>query len=191
MYNKLICITSRSICGDDFVRRVRDILDMDIPVILREKDLTEKEYFKLLNLIGRQDIIAHSFLDAAREFGCAGIHLPLPVLERTDISGFELVGSSTHSLEQAKRAEELGASYITAGHIFATDCKKGLEPHGTGLLTEISRAVSIPVYALGGIDHSNAAGCIRAGAHGVCAMSGFMRCGDLSAYVGGYKHILG
>ncbi len=191
MYNKLICITSRILCGGDFVQRVRDILDMGIPVVLREKDLTEKEYFRLLRSIGRQDITAHSFAVAAKEFGCGRIHLPLPLLERTDISDFELVGSSTHSVEQAERAAELGASYITAGHIFATDCKKGLEPHGTGLLTEISQAVSIPVYALGGIAPGNAAECVSAGAHGVCAMSGFMQCTDLSAYIERYKHILG
>lgn len=191
MYNKLICITSRSLCGGDFVQRVRDILDMGIPVILREKDLTETEYSRLLHLIGRQDIIAHSFAEAARKAGCKKIHLPLPLLERTDISDFDIVGSSTHSVEQAERAAELGAAYVTAGHVFATDCKKGLEPRGIGLLTEISQTVNIPVYALGGIDHGNAADCISAGAHGVCAMSGFMRCEDLSAYVERYKHILG
>ncbi|MDD6763393.1 MAG: thiamine phosphate synthase [Clostridiales bacterium] len=191
MYNKLICITSRNLCGGGFIQRVRDILDMGIPVILREKDMTEKEYFKLLNEIDRQDITAHSFPDAARSFGCRKIHLPLPLLERADISGFELVGSSTHCAQQAKRAAELGASYITAGHIFNTECKKGLEPHGPELLTEISRLVNIPVYALGGISPLNAAQCTAAGAYGVCAMSGFMKCRDLCAYIEGYKHILG
>lgn len=188
---KLICITSRALCRGNFVQRVRDILDMDIPVVLREKDLTEQDYYRLLCEIGRQDITAHNFAGAARAFGCKKLHLPLPILEKTELSGFEEIGASTHSVEQAKKALALGATYITAGHVFATDCKKGLAPRGTALLTEISQAVSIPVYALGGIAPHNAAQTIHAGASGVCAMSGFMQCEDLSEYIEGYRHILG
>ena len=47
-----------------------------------------------------------------------------------NLKHFNIIGASTHSLEDAKIAEKLGATYITASHIFATDCKKGLEPRG-------------------------------------------------------------
>lgn len=50
-----------------------------------------------------------------------------------------------------KEAEQLGASYLTAGHIYATDCKRGLPPRGLGFLKEVCREVSIPVYGIGGI----------------------------------------
>ena len=33
-------------------------------------------------------------------------------------------GVSVHSVEEARFAQEHGVSYLTAGHIFATDCKK-------------------------------------------------------------------
>ena len=190
MYNKLICISNRKLCRGDFTERIRDILDLGIPVILREKDLSEAEYYDLLVKIDRKDIIAHTFCDAAKKFGCRKIHLPLPLLETADISNFDITGASTHSEEEALRAQRLGASYITAGHVFPTDCKKGLAPHGVGLLTEIKSAVSIPVYALGGISPDNAADAIAAGADGIAVMSGFMMCGDLKEYCDKYKHIL-
>ena len=64
---------------------------------------------------------------------------------------FTKIGISIHSVEEAKEAEQLGASYLTAGHIYATDCKRGLPPRGLGFLKEVCREVSIPVYGIGGI----------------------------------------
>ena len=85
------------------------------------------------------------------------------------------IGTSIHSVEDAVQAEKLGAAYVTAGHIYTTDCKKGLEPRGTCFLAEVCENVSIPVYAIGGINECNAKECIKAGAAGVCIMSGYMR----------------
>ena len=47
---------------------------------------------------------------------------------------FQRIGTSVHSVEDAKEAERLGVSYMTAGHIYITDCKKGLAPRGLGFL---------------------------------------------------------
>ena len=72
-------------------------------------------------------------------------------------------------------AERAGATYVTAGHIYATDCKKGLPGRGLDFLKKVCAAVQIPVYAIGGINEMNADACIEAGADGVCMMSGYMR----------------
>ena len=48
-------------------------------------------------------------------------------------------------------AQEHGATYVTAGHIYPTDCKRGLAARGTQFLERVCRVVSIPVYAIGGI----------------------------------------
>ena len=81
---------------------------------------------------------------------------------------------------------------MTAGHIFATDCKKGLPPRGLDFLKNVCDAVEIPVYAIGGIniassDDSTAynampdisvprlAEVMECGAAGGCIMSGMMR----------------
>ncbi len=67
------------------------------------------------------------------------------------VSDFHTVGTSIHSVSEAVEAEKLGASYLTAGHIYVTDCKKGLPPRGLPFLQHVCQAVQIPVYGIGGI----------------------------------------
>lgn len=81
---------------------------------------------------------------------------------------------SVHSLEEVKEAEVLGAAFVIFGHVFETDCKPGLPPRGLTALKEICAGVSIPVYAIGGVNEENSPLCVEAGAAGVCMMSGFM-----------------
>lgn len=183
---KLICVSNRTLCSD-FTERIKRITGYGIPVILREKDLSEQDYSSLLKNIGINNIIAHTYAAAAESAGIKKIHLPLPLLEQTDISRFELVGCSVHSIEQAFKAYECGAHYLTAGHIFATDCKKGLPPKGIGLIKEITSALPLPVYAIGGISRDNAQTAVDAGAAGVCVMSGFMKCDNIKKYISLYK----
>ena len=73
-------------------------------------------------------------------------------------------------------AQRLGCTCVFAGHIFETDCKRGLKGRGLGFLKEVCRAAEIPVYAIGGISPENYGSVISAGAAGACVMSGFMRC---------------
>lgn len=86
-----------------------------------------------------------------------------------------MYGVSAHSLSDALFCEEHGATYITASHIFPTDCKKDLPPKGIPFLKEICDNTEIPVFALGGIKKENASDCISAGAFGVSVMSECMR----------------
>ena len=88
---------------------------------------------------------------------------------------FDLIGVSVHSVEEAIFAEKMGAGYVTAGHIFLTDCKKGLAARGLPFLKNVCESVGIPVYAIGGItpDHVDAG--LGAGAAGFGVMSGIMR----------------
>lgn len=100
---------------------------------------------------------------------------------------FKIIGTSVHSVEDAIKAEQLGAIYMTAGHIFATDCKKGLPPRGLDFLKNVCDAVQIPVYAIGGINIASSerensslnvprlAEVMECGAAGGCIMSGMMR----------------
>ena len=74
------------------------------------------------------------------------------------------------------RDRSLGANYITAGHIFETDCTKDIPGRGLDFLREVCSAVSIPVYAIGGISKDNFMKIQETGAAGACIMSGFMRC---------------
>ncbi len=85
------------------------------------------------------------------------------------------IGTSIHSVEDAVFAESHGADYITAGHIFTTDCKKGLPGRGIEWLKTVCDAVSIPVYAIGGISDANAGELSDCGIAGYCMMSASMQ----------------
>ena len=85
------------------------------------------------------------------------------------------VGTSVHSIEQAKEAIALGVSYVTAGHIFSTQCKPGLAPRGIDFLKNICQTVQVPVFGIGGIHPDNMQQVLDAGAAGVCMMSEMMR----------------
>ena len=85
------------------------------------------------------------------------------------------IGTSIHSVEDAVFAESHGADYITAGHIFTTDCKKGLPGRGIDWLKSICHAVSIPVYAIGGISDANVSMLSDCNIAGYCMMSSSMK----------------
>lgn len=182
----LICITNRKLCSNNFSDQIEMIASAHPKaIVLREKDLSEKEYEQLARQVmqicqkhGTQCIL-HSFSNIAITLGAVAVHMPLPLLQKMtpqEKSHFQIIGASCHSLEEAKEAQDLGCTYITAGHIFLTDCKKGLPGRGLPFLEEICKAVRIPVYAIGGISSQNIESVRKTGAAGACIMSGFMRC---------------
>lgn len=186
----VIAVSNRALCGD-FLGQLKKISGAGIPIILREKDLSEAEYEKLAKQVMEfcPDVILHTFINTAKKLNCKRIHLPMHILETADLTGFDIVGASVHSAEEAVEAQRLGASYVTAGHVFATDCKKGVEPRGLNFLKSVCGEVSIPVYAIGGIMPQNARSAVDAGARGVCVMSGLMKCDDVEAYAKDLRRI--
>ena len=193
----IICITNRKLCRGDFLTRIERIAAAHPrAIVLREKDLPKSEYSVLaaevMRICGRYGTpcILHSFYRTAAALGAERIHLPLQALRELtdkDREHFAVIGASCHSVEDAQEAERLGAAYITLGHIFATDCKRGLAPRGLGLLGEVCGAVEIPVYAIGGISPDNVASVRAAGASGACIMSGLMTCDDPENYLRGVE----
>ena len=198
----IICVTDRLRAGDlrGFLTRVEAIAAArPAGLILREKDLTEDAYKKLavqvLDLCRAHGTpcILHNFVRVCADLGCADVHLPFSVLVRLpqkERAAFKRLGASCHSVEEAVRAEALGCTYITAGHIFDTECKKGLPGRGLGFLRKVCARVSIPVYAIGGISAGNIEDVRRCGAAGACVMSGVMDCGDVKGYLDGFSDTL-
>ena len=197
---KLLSVTSRTLCKEDFLARVGAICATGIDgIILREKDLSEPEYQSLaINIlqICREKgtpCVLHTYVTAAKSLHAKALHLPLQAflsLGEAEKRAFPTIGVSCHSLDDVVAAQEGGCSYVTLGHIFATDCKKGLPERGLDFLTDVCRHASVPVYAIGGIDKDNIARVRDAGASGACIMSGFMTCPDPKAYWEELHHAL-
>jgi thiamine-phosphate diphosphorylase len=147
---KILCVTNQALCKGDYLQQLQKIAAAKPDaMILREKQLSETAYQALAEQVQRicqgqgvQLICNHQISVAER--------LSLPV--QVSVSQLEQAsawsvpfGVSVHKLEEAKQAEQAGASWVIAGHVFATACKPDLPPRGLSFLQEIKQAVSIPV----------------------------------------------
>lgn len=194
---KILCVTNRHLVKDDFWGQLEKIAAAKVDgIILREKDLEEKAYQTLAEDAGRickryqVPLFLHTHWRLAKEMGIRKIHLPYPIcsaMPESERAWFSVLGVSIHSVEEAKAARQMGASYVTAGHIFATDCKRGVVPRGLIFLDQVCRETDLFVYAIGGIDSSNVKSCIQTGAAGVCLMSSLMQAEEPDRYIKSLK----
>ena len=193
----LLCVTDRALCQASFLDRVAAIAAAQpAGIVLREKDLPEDQYQALaaqaLEICQRAGVpcILHTYVSAARALGAAAIHLPLPLLRglsEAEKAVFSTIGASCHSVEEAREAASLGATYLTAGHVFATGCKPGLPGRGLAFLAQVCAAVDLPVYAIGGVGPEHIPALAQAGAAGGCVRSPLMTCPDPGAYLRQWK----
>ena len=185
-YRNIIAVTNRKLSSRPFLEQIERVSRLQPKaVILREKDLQEEMYeelaVKVIELCKQYQVpcMLHTYLETARKLQHPYIHLPLFLLEEYcgKLNDFRIVGSSIHSPEEAVRAQKAGATYVTAGHVYVTDCKKGLPPRGLEFLKEVCTKVTIPVYAIGGIhaETGQIQEVMDCGASGGCIMSEMMK----------------
>ena len=199
---KLNIISNRKLCENEnlekqiekiFSAYQRKIILENYEIValtLREKDLYKNEYLKLAEKIYpicqkyRIDLILHQNYDLRldNKYNVEGLHLSYNTFKSLNknireelIKKYKKIGVSIHSVDEAKEVENLGATYIVAGHIFKTDCKKDLEPRGLKFIQELSLILTIPIFAIGGINQENSHLVINNGAFGVCMMSSLMK----------------
>ena len=180
---KKVCVTNRHLTDRPLYEQLKIVFAISKPdvVILREKDLSEDEYRKLAYKIKVLcdlhcvRMVVNKYYEVARELGTT---VQLSIIDyESNIESLDGLKAwvSVHSLQEAIRAEESSANAILAGHIYETDCKKGLPGRGIYFLTSITEQVDVPVYAIGGIDEFNIEEVSSAGASGACQMSFYMK----------------
>jgi thiamine-phosphate pyrophosphorylase len=113
----------------------------------------------------------------------AGVHLgqdDMPVEAARKIVGpGRIVGFSTHSLTQARKADEAGADYIAIGPVFATESKGiPIEPIGLEVLKQVLDVVQSPVVAIGGINADNIDQVLETGVRRMAVIGGILGGGD-------------
>lgn len=199
---KLNIISNRKLCENEnlekqiekiFSAYQRKIILENFEIValtLREKDLNKNKYLKLVEKIYpicqkyRIDLILHQNYDLRldNKYNIKGLHLSYNTFKSLNknireelIKKYKKIGVSIHSINEAKEVEMLGANYVVVGHIFKTDCKKDLEPRGLEFIQELSSALIIPIFAIGGINQENSHLVINSGAFGVCMMSSLMK----------------
>lgn len=185
---KIICVTDRKLCREDFLTRIEKIASAKPDrIMFRDKDCKDDDYvktaFKILKISDKYSVPCSMYRKFDR---FSNIHMTMPMLQHirlADMNFINLAGVSVHSVDEAVEAEKMGVDYVIAGHIFETDCKKGLAPRGLDFLKQVCNAVKIPVYAIGGINADNINSVAQSGADGACIMSGFMTCENPAEYM--------
>lgn len=158
-------------------------------VQLREKNGTDREILQTADRVRElcTDHGAAFFMndrvDLALAAGADGVHLgiddlSIPAVRR--IAGPNLwIGFSPDTDTGARSAKLEGASYLGVGPVFGTRSKPDAGPAiGVSMLRRRIAIADLPVIGIGGIDASNVASVIRAGATGVAVMSAVLRADD-------------
>lgn len=153
--------------------------------------LREKRRAVAREILALKDRFAFTFIlnddvELALELGADGVHVGehdetvQAIRARTD--GRLIVGSSSHSLEEALAAQDAGADYVAFGAIFPTRTKGPGHPvQGLDRLTQVAREVKVPLVAIGGISRGNVRQVVEAGAASVAMITALSMAPDASA----------
>ena len=121
-------------------------------------------------------LIVNDRVDVASVAG-ADVHLGRddldPAAARRLLGPGAVIGGTANSLEEARRTADGPVDYIGVGPVYGTTSKGDRAAPKLGLerLAEIAAAVDKPVIAIGGIQASNVAEVMAAGAHGIAVLS--------------------
>lgn len=159
-------ITDRSLCETSIVGKIKTLVEekkID-QVILREKDLNEKELYYLYRIIDEVlkntniNLIVNTNLKFAQKYKINQIHLSQEnfkkVKKKEAIDHLDF-GISVHSMDEVQSALTLEPNYLLLSPIFKTNCKKEKKPLGIEFLKRIREITDIPIIALGGINDRN------------------------------------
>lgn len=157
---------------------------------LREKDLGTRLQLALARELSalagpyRAAVLVNDRVDVCCAGGSAGVHLPalgFPVsVARRLLGPHRLIGVSTHSADEAARADAEGADLILLGPIFETPTKRAFGPPiGLGELERARGRCRAPVFGVGGITKERVRDVLKAGGRGVAVVASVMAAGDV------------
>lgn len=168
------------------LRSIETAVIRHIPLFqIREKQLPSRTLYRLvcraveITRGSATRLLVNDRFDVARAAGADGVHLTsvsLPVRVVREACGSEfLIGASTHSLEEARRARYEGADFVVFGPVFETESKRAFgPPQGLEKLQRVTSELrGFPVLAIGGVTLDNAESCYAAGASGFAGISWF------------------
>lgn len=193
---RLYLVTDRSQTGGRLLSEVIALAGQaGLPAVqVRERDLPTRELAALVRTIRTAvagcstRVLVNDRVDLTLALGADGVHLRASSLPpgrvRAMIGPARLLGVSTHSLEEVRRAQDDGADFVVFGPVYDTPSKQVYgRPQGVERLAEVCRIARVPVFAIGGVTPGRAAEVRRAGAHGVAIVSSILSAPDVPAAV--------
>jgi thiamine-phosphate pyrophosphorylase len=178
----------------DFLSIIEKSIEGGVDIIqLRVKDKSEKEIINLGKEIKKLTtntetlFIVNDRIDLALLCEADGVHLgqdDLSISEARKITpdGF-IIGLSTHSPEQGNIGQNSGADYLGVGPVFATPTKPDYIPAGLEYVKYANKNITLPWFAIGGIDESNIDKVINAGAKRVAVVRAILNAKDVKQVV--------
>lgn len=171
---------------EEFLRRVRSALEGGVTIIqLREKNRTTREYVDLANAVHEitkefgVPLIIDDRIDVMLAADCEGVHVgaeDMPVAVARQLIGKDkILGATAKTVEAAVSACNDGADYLGVGAIYPTTTKVKTVLTSTETLKAITKAVPIPVNAIGGLNSGNIRILKGIDIAGVCAVSAIMK----------------
>lgn len=169
----------------EFLRRVEEALAGGATLLqLREKNRSTREYIdlaeKVHSIAARFNVplIIDDRIDVAMAIKSEGVHLgqsDMPVKTARQILGKDfIIGATTKTVPQALEAYEQGADYCGVGAIYPTTTKVKTVLTSTQTLSDICKAVPIPVNAIGGLNKNNLSVLEGIKISGICVVSAIM-----------------
>ena len=157
-----------------FRQRNKDLFDAGVRIMqLRDKSLADRDLLERANLLREQTrntdtmFVMNDRPDLAVLSRADGIHVGQEELSVKDVRRIVgptmLIGVSTHSIQQARQAVLDGANYIGVGPTFPSNTKQFDQFTGIELLTQVSSEISLPAFAIGGINGENLSQVIGSG----------------------------
>jgi thiamine-phosphate pyrophosphorylase len=159
----------------------------------RDKSASTRGLIEAANEIGRAlapfdvPLLINDRVDVALAVGCAGVHVgseDMPAADARRLLGADrIVGCTVHSAAEADAVQGGILDYGSVGGVFATASKHNPQPPIglEGVRALIARLPDLPVCAIAGIDHRNAAEVIAAGADGIAVISDIFMADDVTA----------
>lgn len=170
----------------DIVKRIKksstDIVQFRDKISCKKDIIKKSLVLKKLLRNTNKTFIINDYLDLAKIVDADGVHLgqnDVPLnLARKILGAGKIIGISCHNLKQALAAQKGGADYISIGPIFPTSLKPAVKSIGLNLIKEIRKKISIPFFAIGGINHCNIKKVFCLGAERIAVCRAFLKVKD-------------
>ena len=174
---------------EEFLFRVDQALKGGATLLqLREKEKSTREYIELAEKVHEitkrynVPLIIDDRVDVALAIDAEGVHVgasDMPVATARKLMGEDkIVGATAKTVPWAKEAYEQGADYLGVGAIYPTTTKVVTVLTSTETLDAITKAVPIPVNAIGGLNKDNIDILKGIDISGVCVVSAIMKSDD-------------